>query len=96
MLMWFPVLWLVLIPANFLIDFLVTRFTMKHLLLEDYHERAWKHSWKICLIGFLSDFIGAVFIFTIYYMTLSASSFVTFYCSYLYYRIIISRRLPIY
>ena len=66
MLMWFPVLWLVLIPANFLIDFLVTRFTMKHLLLEDYHERAWKHSWKICLIGFLSDFVGALFLFAVY------------------------------
>lgn len=60
MLIFFPTyLWLFLIPANYLIDYLVTRLSMKHLGIEEYQKKALRHSWKICIIGFLSDFIGA-------------------------------------
>ena len=63
MLIFFPTyLWLFLIPANYLIDYLVTRLSMKHLVIEDYQKKALRHSWKICIIGFLSDFIGAAFL----------------------------------
>jgi len=63
MLIFFPTfLWLLLIPANYLIDYLVTRLSMKHLGIEAYQKIALRHSWKICIIGFLSDFIGAAFL----------------------------------
>lgn len=35
---------------------------MKHLEIADYQKKALRHSWKICIIGFLSDFIGAAFL----------------------------------
>ncbi len=63
MLIFFPTyLWLFLIPANYLIDYLVTRLSMKHIGVEKYQKKALYHSWKICIIGFLSDFIGAAFL----------------------------------
>ncbi|MBR4163677.1 MAG: hypothetical protein IKR11_09160 [Solobacterium sp.] len=63
MLIFFPTyLWLLLIPANYLIDYLVTRLSMKYLDIEDYRKKALRHSWKICIIGFLSDLIGAAFL----------------------------------
>ncbi|MCR5793860.1 MAG: hypothetical protein K6G61_00760 [Solobacterium sp.] len=61
MLIWLPTwLWLFLIPANYLIDYAVFRRTMAHLKIKDYVKKARKHAWKICLIGFLSDLVGAV------------------------------------
>ena len=51
-------LWLLLIPANYLIDRVVLKWS-----LGDMEERGLfcrKHTWKICLAGFVSDFIGAL------------------------------------
>ena len=56
-------LWLILIPANFGIDFLVTFLSLKHQNIPESKETAFRHSCKICLAGFLSDFIGALFLF---------------------------------
>jgi len=58
-------LWLLVIPANYGIDYLVTRWSMKHLKIASYKEKALKHSWKICLAGFVSDFVGALFLFAV-------------------------------
>ena len=70
LLVWFPSwLWLVLIPVNYLIDFLVTYLSMKKLGIEDCKQKTLKHSWKICLIGFFSDFVGAAFLLGILYLT---------------------------
>lgn len=70
LLIWFPTwLWLILIPVNYLIDFMVTYLSMKKLGIEDCKQKTLKHSWKICLIGFFSDFIGAAFLLGVLYLT---------------------------
>lgn len=70
LLVWFPSwLWLGLIPANYLIDYLVTYLSMKKLGIEDCRQKASKHSWKVCLIGFFSDFLGAAFLLGVLYLT---------------------------
>ena len=59
LLVWFPTwLWLILIPANYLIDRIVL-----HLSLGDMEDRGvfCRHNtWRICVAGFLSDFVGSV------------------------------------
>lgn len=70
LLVWFPSwLWLGLIPANYLIDSLVTCLSMKRLGIEDCRQKTLKHSWKVCLIGFFSDFVGAAFLLGVLYLT---------------------------
>ena len=69
LLVWWPSwLWLLLIPANYLIDYLVTYLSMKKLGIEDCKEKTMTHSWKVCLIGFLSDFVGAAFLLGVLYL----------------------------
>lgn len=69
LLVWWPSwLWLGLIPANYLVDFLVSWMSMKKLGIEDCKQKALKHSWKVCLIGFLSDFVGAAFLLGVLYL----------------------------
>ncbi len=61
LLVWFPSwLWLLLIPANWLIDWLVTRYALKRLGDVGYAPRSLKLSWKICIAGFVSDFAGSL------------------------------------
>lgn len=60
MLVWFPSwLWLILIPANLLIDGLVLHFSLKKLQIED-PQLIRRNLWKVCLAGFASDFAGAL------------------------------------
>ena len=50
-------LWLILIPANYLIDRIVLSWS-----LGDYESKnlfCRKHTWKICIAGFAADFIGS-------------------------------------
>lgn len=59
LLIWFPSwLWVILIPANFLVDWLVLRWSLKDM--EDRAEFCKTHTWKVCAIGFISDFIGTL------------------------------------
>ncbi|MDO5455704.1 MAG: hypothetical protein Q4F25_02175 [Eubacteriales bacterium] len=58
---WPSPLWLVLIPANYLIDRFVLWWSLGDLPEKGNFCR--RHTWKICLAGFLSDFIGAVILF---------------------------------
>ena len=61
-------LWLFILPANFAIDSLVLYLAMRWHGLQSKLE-IWKKSiWKIWVIGFLSDFIGALLIFGLYYL----------------------------
>lgn len=60
-------LWLVLIPLNYIVDRVVLRWSLRGLDDEDslggLADRGLfcrKHTWKICLAGFLSDFAGAL------------------------------------
>lgn len=50
-------LWLLLIPANYLIDRVVLRWSLGDM--EDRGLFCRKHTWKICLAGFVSDLAGA-------------------------------------
>ncbi|MBR6208825.1 MAG: hypothetical protein IKQ69_07480 [Oscillospiraceae bacterium] len=65
MILWFPSwLWLLLIPANYLVDTLVLRWSLKGFA--DRGAFCKRHAWKICLAGFLSDFAGALLLFGVY------------------------------
>ena len=54
-------LWLILIPANYLIDRLVLRWSLGEM--PDKGAFCRKHTWKICLAGFFSDLCGACILF---------------------------------
>ena len=64
LLFWPSYLWLILIPANYLIDRLVLRWGLGDL--PDRGRFCRKHTWKICVAGFVSDLAGACFIFVVY------------------------------
>ena len=67
MLIWWPtVLWLILIPLNYLIDTLVFHLSLP----KDAGRKALRrrHSWKLCLAGFISDFAGSALLFGAYLM----------------------------
>ena len=56
-------LWLLLIPANYLLDRIVLRWSLGDL--ENKGTFCKKNNWKICLAGFASDFVGAIFLFAV-------------------------------
>ena len=62
MLMFFPVVWLIVLPGNFIFDSIVLLIAMAALKIcerKDFYKR---HILKIFAFGMLSDFIGAGFI----------------------------------
>jgi hypothetical protein len=62
LLIFFPSwLWLLLIPANYLIDRIVLRWSLGELPDKGLFCR--KNTWKVCLAGFLGDFAGAIVLF---------------------------------
>ena len=70
MLVWIPSpLWLLLIPLNFIIDYLV----LYKSLPADAKRKAFcdRHAWKICAAGFAADFIGSLFLFAAFMITSS-------------------------
>lgn len=58
---WPSYLWLFLIPLNYLIDRIVLRWSLGNMPEKGAFCR--KHTWKICLAGFLCDFIGVCILF---------------------------------
>ena len=52
MLLLFPPVWLVVLPANYAVDLLVTRLTMRYLKMEDRKEKAKKVIVKVWIFGF--------------------------------------------
>lgn len=65
MLIWIPSpLWLLLIPANYLIDRLVLSFSLRGQ--ENRKEFVRSNTWKLCLAGFAADLAGALFLLGIY------------------------------
>lgn len=65
MIIWFPTwLWLLVIPANYLLDTLVLRWSLAGY--EDRKPFCRRNAWKICLSGFLGDFAGALVLFGAY------------------------------
>lgn len=64
----FRLIVLAVLAGNFAVDSLVLFLSMRHQGLED-RGQTWKRSiWKIWGIGFLCDFIGALFILGLYYL----------------------------
>ncbi len=56
-------LWLALIPLNYVIDRVVLRWSLGDM--PDRGLLCRRHTWKICLAGFLSDFAGALILLII-------------------------------
>lgn len=57
-----PVVWLIVIPANLLIDCLVVLLTLtalKHAQKKAVLKQVW---WGVWLMGFAADFVGALFL----------------------------------
>ena len=64
LLIFFPSwLWLLLIPANYLIDRLVLGWSLGDMPEKSLFCR--NNNWKICLAGFASDFAGAILLFAL-------------------------------
>ena len=61
----FPITWLsfIILPANFAIDFLVVFLTLKSLGVENRKEISKKVIFKVWVMGFVADIIGAVLMF---------------------------------
>ena len=80
MLVWIPSpLWLLVIPLNFIIDYLVL---YKSLPVEVEQSKNFPgsvprkafcntYAWKICAAGFAADFIGSLFLFAAFMITSS-------------------------
>lgn len=60
MLVYFPPIILFAMPANWLIDFIVLRMSMKKIGIENYKEYSKKAIWKTWIAGFVADFIGGL------------------------------------
>ena len=64
LLIFFPSwLWLLLIPANYLIDRIVLMWSLGDMPEKGLFCR--NHNWKICLAGFASDYAGAILLFAL-------------------------------
>ena len=53
-----PYTWVIILPANFIIDLTVCVLTMKFLKVESIKEKVKSVIAKVWLLGFTSDFIG--------------------------------------
>ncbi|MBE6022991.1 MAG: hypothetical protein E7231_07125 [Cellulosilyticum sp.] len=63
-LLWiFPLTWIIILPGNLIIDWLVVTLSMKYLKITDIKEKVNKVILRVYLIGFLSDFIGTLGMF---------------------------------
>ena len=71
MLYLFPVMWLVIIPSNFLIDSLVLIISMFALKIADKKQFYKKHILKIFAFGMLSDIIGSATMFLAVWLEIS-------------------------
>lgn len=64
-LLWlFPMTWIVVLPANFLLDSAVVLITMKCLRLTEIKQKTRSIIFKTWLLGFAADFIGTFFMFS--------------------------------
>ena len=61
-------LWLIILPVNFAIDSLVLCLAMKRQDLQNKMEKWKKSIWKVWVIGFLCDIIGALLILGLYFL----------------------------
>ena len=60
----YPMFWLIAIPANFIIDSIVLIVSMFILKINEKKKFYIRNIWKVFLFGFASDIIGSVLMFT--------------------------------
>ncbi len=66
MYLWPTVIWLIIIPGNFLVDSLVLILAMSYFKFGQDRKLVWKKSiLPVWLFGFLSDLMGAVLIYVL-------------------------------
>ncbi|MDD3429928.1 MAG: hypothetical protein PHG02_08000 [Oscillospiraceae bacterium] len=58
-----PITWLVILPANFIIDLTVILLTLRHLKVDEIKKKAKSVILKTWIFGFVADFIGTVGMF---------------------------------
>ncbi|MEG1524496.1 MAG: hypothetical protein RRZ24_01815 [Clostridia bacterium] len=58
-----PATWVVVLPANFLIDLLVIVLALRSMQVTERKRTAKSIIWKVWLLGFAADFIGTVLMF---------------------------------
>ena len=58
-----PITWIVVLPANFLIDLLVVVLTMKCIKVQDIKMNAKAVIFRVWIFGFIADFIGTASMF---------------------------------
>lgn len=58
-----PMTWIVVLPANFVIDLLVVVLTMKYLKIPSIKQNAKAVILRVWLMGFAADFIGTLAMF---------------------------------
>ena len=60
-----PVTWIVVLPANFLVDLLVVVLTMTYLKIPDIKQNVKAVILRVWLMDFVADFIGSVYMFLV-------------------------------
>lgn len=63
-----PFTWVIAIPVNFIVDSLVIFISLKFLKIEEAFQKYKKVIFKVFIFGFLSDFIGSVFLLLVTYL----------------------------
>lgn len=64
----FPLMWLIIIPGNFIIDSLVLIISMYILKIDSKKQFYKKHIFKVYLFGMLSDLIGVAYMFLLMFV----------------------------
>lgn len=59
-----PIIWIVVLPANFIIDMIVIVVTMKYLKIQNIKENTKAVIFRVWMFGFIADFIGTALMFT--------------------------------
>jgi len=58
-----PITWIVVLPANFIVDLIVVVLTMKYLKVQNVKQHAKLVIFRVWIFGFIADFIGTVSMF---------------------------------
>lgn len=74
MLWLYPMLWIIILPLNYLIDRLVLTLSVRYFKVENFRTVIQKSIWKVWLFGFPADFAGTAFLFFISNLNPDAST----------------------
>ncbi|HAX73878.1 MAG TPA: hypothetical protein DCY20_10185 [Firmicutes bacterium] len=66
LLIFFPLTWIIVLPANFVIDLAILALTLRALKVQRLGKYIKSSILKVWIFGFASDIIGALFMFLMY------------------------------